>query len=76
MAVPPVVPTTPAETLGDALRKLTSKAFEEIPVVDERDPARVLFMLSRRSLLTRYARELERKKGGGTAETAEEGLTS
>ena len=68
IAVSQVVTTTPAESLDDVLRKLTSKGFEEIPVVDERDSGRVLFMLSRRSLLTRYARELERQKGNAAAE--------
>ncbi|HKK02128.1 MAG TPA: chloride channel protein [Desulfuromonadales bacterium] len=63
IAISQVVTTTPSESLDDVLRKLTSKGFEEIPVVDERDTGRVLFMLSRRSLLTRYARELERQKG-------------
>ena len=36
--------------------------MEEIPVVDPNEPQRVLFMLTRRAVLARYASELETKK--------------
>ncbi len=51
------------ETLTQALRKLSGRGLEEIPVVDPTAPAKVLFMLSRRALLARYASELEKKRG-------------
>jgi CIC family chloride channel protein len=51
------------ETLTQALRKLSGRGLEEIPVVDPAAPGKVLFMLSRRALLARYASELEKKRG-------------
>ena len=58
-----VVTCEPEDTMNEALRKLASHGFEELPVVTPDDPGEVLFMLSRRSMLARYARELENKKG-------------
>ncbi|WP_025322162.1 chloride channel protein [Deferrisoma camini] len=63
IAVPRVVTATPDEPLSQVLRKLSSRGLEEIPVVDPDDPGRVLYMLSRRSVLARYTRELEHRKG-------------
>lgn len=63
VAVSKVVTTTPQESLTLALRKFTRRGIEEIPVVDSDQPGKVLFMLSRRAILTRYASELEKKKG-------------
>ncbi len=62
IAVSRVVTIHPDETLTQALKKLSSRGLEEIPVVDREDPTKVIFMLSRRSLLARYAKELEMKK--------------
>jgi CIC family chloride channel protein len=62
IAVSGVVTTTPAEPLTEVMRKLSSRGLEEIPVVDPDDPKRVLFMLTRRVVLARYASELEKKK--------------
>ena len=63
IAVPRVVTSRPDEPLSQALRKLASRGLEELPVVDPDDPQRVLYMLSRRTVLARYTRELERRKG-------------
>ncbi|GAB4252799.1 chloride channel protein [Deferrisoma sp.] len=63
IAVPRVITATPDEPLSQVLRKLSSRGLEEIPVVDPADPGRVLYMLSRRSVLARYTRELEHRKG-------------
>ncbi len=63
IAVPRVVTVFPDEPLSDALRRLAGRGLEEIPVVDQEDPGRVLFMLSRRAVLARYASELERRRG-------------
>ena len=57
-----VVTATPDESLTDVMRKLSSRGLEEIPVVSPDDPSRVLFMLTRRVVLARYASELELKK--------------
>jgi CIC family chloride channel protein len=57
-----VITTTPDESLTEVMRKLSSRGLEEIPVVSEEDPRKVLFMLKRRVVLARYAKELEKKK--------------
>jgi CIC family chloride channel protein len=44
------------------MRKLSSRGLEEIPVVSEDDSQQVLFMLTRRAVLARYATELEKNK--------------
>jgi len=62
IAISHVVTTTPDESLTDVMRKLSSIGLEEIPVVAEDDPQQVLFMLTRRAVLARYARELEKNK--------------
>jgi len=62
IAISNVVTTTPDEHLTEVMRKLSSRGLEEIPVVDPDDPKRVLFMLTRRVVLARYASELEQKK--------------
>lgn len=63
IAVGQVVTCKREETLNQALEKLARRGLEEIPVVDAADPGKVLFMLSRRALLARYASELEKKRG-------------
>ncbi len=62
LAVSRVITTTPEESLTEVMRKLSSRGLEEIPVVDEQDAQRVLYMLTRRSVLARYATELEKKQ--------------
>lgn len=64
IAVARVVTIRPGDTLTQVMQKLAGRGLEEIPVVDEADPGRVLFMLSRRAVLSRYAAELEKRKGG------------
>ncbi len=58
-----VVTVTPADPMNATLQLMSSRGLEEIPVVDNEDRSKVLFMLTRRVLLARYARELESKKG-------------
>ncbi len=62
IAISHVITTTPEESLTEVMRKLASRGLEEIPVVDPDEPQRVLFMLTRRAVLARYATELETKK--------------
>ncbi len=62
IAVSRVITTTPDESLTEVMRKLSSRGLEEIPVVDNEDPHQVLYMLTRRAVLARYAAELEKKK--------------
>jgi CIC family chloride channel protein len=63
IAVEDVITLSPDEPLTLALQKLSSRGLEEIPVVDHRDPKRVIFMLTRRSVLARYTAEFEEKQG-------------
>lgn len=63
LAVGEVVTCHREETLNQVLEKLAKRGLEEIPVVDVAHPDKVLFMLSRRALLARYASELEKKRG-------------
>ena len=62
LAITRVITTTPEESLTEVMRKLSSRVLEEIPVVAEDDPHQVLYMLTRRAVLARYATELEKKK--------------
>lgn len=62
IAIPGVITTTAEEPLTEVMRKLSSRGLEEIPVVDPDDPKKVLYMLTRRVVLSRYASELEKKK--------------
>ncbi len=62
IAVSQVITISPDEPLTAVLKKLSNRGLEEIPVVDLEQPRQVLFMLSRRSVLARYASELEKTK--------------
>jgi CIC family chloride channel protein len=62
LAISRVITTTPDESLTEVMRKLSIRGLEEIPVVADDDPQHVLFMLTRRAVLARYAAELEKKK--------------
>jgi len=62
IAVSHVITSTPDESLTDVMRKLSSRGLEELPVVADDDPKQVLFMLTRRAVLARYATELEKNK--------------
>jgi CIC family chloride channel protein len=63
VAVTEVVTARPDEPLNQTLRKLTVRELDEIPVMDPDHPGRVLFMLSRRAVLARYAAEMEEQRG-------------
>jgi CIC family chloride channel protein len=58
-----VVVVTTNDAMNTTLQLMSSHGFAEIPVVDSTDKNKVLFMLTRRALLARYAKELENKKG-------------
>jgi len=57
-----VITATPEEHLTRVMKKLTERNLEEIPVVDSEQPGRVLYMLSRRTLLSHYAERMEKTK--------------
>jgi len=62
IAVHRVVTIHPDETLTKAMEKLAGRGLEEIPVVERGEEGKVLFMLTRRAVLSRYAAELEKHK--------------
>ncbi len=57
-----VISATPDEYLTSVMKKLTDRNLDEIPVVDQNVPQKVLFMLSRRTLLAHYAEQMEKTK--------------
>lgn len=57
-----VITATPDEHLTAVMKKLTARDLEEIPVVDASEPRKVLYMLSRRTLLAHYAEQMEKTK--------------
>jgi CIC family chloride channel protein len=57
-----VIYTTPEEHLTTVMKKLTARNLDELPVVDAANPQKVLYMLSRRTLLAHYAERVERTK--------------
>lgn len=57
-----VITVTPDEHLTDVMKKITSRDLDEIPVVDAQIPQKVLYMLSRRTLLAHYAEQMEKTK--------------
>ena len=57
-----VITATPDEHLNEVMKKLTARNLDEIPVVDAENPAKVLYMMSRRTLLAHYAETMEKTK--------------
>jgi CIC family chloride channel protein len=62
MATHNVISATPDEHLTEVMKKLTARNLDEIPVVDAENPQKVLYMLSRRTLLAHYAEQVEKTK--------------
>jgi CIC family chloride channel protein len=54
IATQPVLTVTPDDDLHTALRRFTRKNIEDIPVVEEAEPRRIIGMLSRRHLISAY----------------------
>jgi len=57
-----VITATPDEYLTDVMKKLTARNLDEIPVVAVDNPQKVLYMMSRRTLLAYYAEQMEKTK--------------
>ncbi|HEY5673633.1 MAG TPA: chloride channel protein [Malonomonas sp.] len=57
-----VISATADEHLTEVMKKLTERNLDEIPVVAGDNPQKVLYMLSRRTLLAHYAEQVERTK--------------
>jgi CIC family chloride channel protein len=62
IATKKVITATPDEHLTDVMTKITARNLEEIPVVDKNNPQKVLYMLSRRTLLAHYAEQMKKTK--------------
>jgi len=63
IATSKVITVCPDDLMNTTLQLMSSRGLEEIPVVAKNDSSRILFMLTRRVLLARYAKEFESKKG-------------
>lgn len=59
-----VITASPNEYLPQVMKRMTTRNLEEIPIVDPKQPQRVLYMLSRRSLLAHYAEQVEKTREG------------
>ncbi|OEU73732.1 MAG: chloride channel protein [Desulfuromonadales bacterium C00003093] len=62
LAIRSVISATPEEHLTSVMKKLTARDLDEIPVVDAENPQKVLYMMSRRTLLAHYAEQVEKTK--------------
>ncbi|AMV38886.1 chloride channel protein [Planctomyces sp. SH-PL62] len=67
LATRPVSTVTVDDDLHTALRRMTELNIDEIPVVDPEDPARLIGLLSRRSLTTAYTSLIKSLRGDSTA---------
>jgi CIC family chloride channel protein len=66
LATRPVATVTPHDDLHTALRRLTERNLDEIPVVDPDDPAHLLGLLGRRELVAAYTGQIEALRAPGT----------
>jgi CIC family chloride channel protein len=62
----PVLSVTPDDNLHTALRRMTELNVDELPVVDPKDPARLLGLFSRRQLTLAYTSVIESLRSPGT----------
>jgi CIC family chloride channel protein len=64
IATTKVLTASPHESLPAVMKSLTIRNLEEIPVVDPKEPRKVLYMLSRRNFLAHYAEQVEKTREG------------
>jgi CIC family chloride channel protein len=57
-----VVTVTPSTDLNTALKRFTELNLDELPIVDARDPSRLLGMLRRKDVIARYNQSLLARK--------------
>jgi CIC family chloride channel protein len=60
MATLNVTTVTPSDTLKDALNKLSYRSVEQLPVVDSRNPKKLVGILTRRDIITAYNKAIFR----------------
>ncbi len=68
LATFPVLTVTPEDDLHTALRRMTQKNIDEIPVVDPQDPQRVIGMLRRKEVIAAYDQHLASLRSGQVRE--------
>ncbi len=64
LATFPVLTVTPEDDLHTALRRMTQKNIDELPVVDPKEPSRVIGMLRRKEVIAAYDQHLARLRAG------------
>ena len=67
LSPPTVITITPSEDLDSALRKIGLKNIEQLPVVDEADPRRIVGILSRRDIFSAYNKALINRSLSGSS---------
>ncbi len=60
-----VTTITPSDNLKDALAKLAYRGIEQLPVVDARDPKKLVGILTRRDIITTYNKAILRYETAG-----------
>jgi CIC family chloride channel protein len=62
LATAEVITVTSDQNLGDALAKIGYRNIEQLPVVDKKDPRKIVGMLSRRDIISAYNKALLEKE--------------
>lgn len=57
-----IISTTSSEDLNTVLLKLTQKNIDALPVIDEKDPSRLIGMIYRRDIISYYNHHLRKMK--------------
>ncbi len=70
LATFPVLTVTPEDDLHTALRRMTQKNIDELPVVDPKEPTRVIGMLRRKEVIAAYDQHLARLRSGSAMQSA------
>ena len=60
-----VTTVTPSDNLKDALAKLAYRSIEQLPVVDARDPKKLIGILTRHDIITTYNKAIFRYETAG-----------
>ncbi len=61
ISIPDVITVTKGESLDDALEKIGFRNIEQLPVVDETNPRKIIGILSRRDIFAAYNRAIVKR---------------
>lgn len=64
-----MITITQNESLDSALRRIGARNIEQIPVVDEHNPRKIVGILSRRDIFAAYNKALVDRSLAGSAES-------